>query len=1033
MRRQALAGAFLGLQVQDAPRESGAGALVVSAVPGGPGEKAGVRQGDVIVSIAGNAVTQAEQFVRMAGALAVGRPVPLEVVRDGRRLTLTVTPVPRPGRFDAPSSASSAASASPYAPPVPERAGPLDINVLRYVLIDPETGEVTFIGRYDPDYATGPIPYADLLREAMEHPYPSFSLEPTAQSEATFREAARKMDEEFARLNSSPAYADQWTRKVADLLLNDPSMETDRKRLFNRVARVMGITEDDFRRMYNAATGKLDIPDTEFLALASKMLLGLGYEKAGKALWVLSGGGDPETLLYGMCGVLGVLDRYQELAGRGLDPQTFRNEGIILAISELCRSFDASESKMQEIIAGVRAGRRSVDDLIDYMGSLVSESISNRYGAAMLNGVVLGPQFLSRLYAFPPPRVELVFKDVPPDSLLGEALFRADYALKFISSYPEAREKFPGHLTSQEFIWRCEEEAGYSVPSAGGVFMGCTLVPDAVHLRMSPDGTVAEFTGASVRVDGWLGRIHGRDDGRLSAFLSDAAQKYGAFLTRNYGSYARIHPELHTLSEAAKVIALARAARQSGRPLKASGGVGRRASLPRETEGFWSAVFRVEGSSGSLTFVQEGGADFSRKTGDSWVNVQADAAVTTDVMRQLSASAAFAEMALQQAVDGDLEAARDLAERSAKAMTGEIDLTALPSLSDLPEPRMAAPYGAAGASLVGETLKTLDELSEAQGELARAQAMESSSPDEAERIRQEAEQARDRAKEKFRLLLEAAGVLRSEPAKASSVAVTLASLKAGVGPLPAPAAVAQPAGTPGSAAGEVRPSSPADWNARIAGWRRELEETERQMEVTRQALLRLNRVILDNAKLFEEWERSSEEAFDRCVEMGADLALDFGITGLSDRYETIYDLAKKLPDPPADLLEKYRHMVQIVQRLKEAKSIRDAATLMERENQSLAEVLETMRDGIGQIMGLLNLDRTVPGAAWKYGSLLWDNAYNLWELYHTWKNVTALERNNEQFAEGVRRLSERMKDLQSRSKELRRKIEEAEAAGAGSP
>jgi hypothetical protein len=1024
---QARAGAFLGLQIQDGP-ESGKGALVVAVVPGAPGEQAGIRVGDLIVSLAGAPVTGSNQFVRAASALQVGESYPLEVLRQGQKLTFTVRPVARPSRFDGPASGEGGA---PQRPTPPQRSGPLDINVLRYALIDPATGEVTFVGRYDPQLATGPIPYADLLKEALEYPYPSFSLEPTPQFEQAFQDAARKVDEDIRKMHSSPAYADQWTRKVADLLLNDASLQADRKRLFDNVARVMGISGSELKRLYDAATGKLNIPDTEVMDLASKMLLGLGYTRAGKALGVLSAGGTPEELLFRMCDELGLREQYLDLLSRNLDPQTTRNEGIILAISEVCRSFGASEPRMQEIISGIRAGQRSANDLIDYMGSLISESISSRYGAAMLNGLVLGPEILSRIYGFPAPRVELVFKDVPSDSLLGEILFRADYALKSISSFPDLREQFPGHLTSQEFLWKREEASGYSVPASGGAMMGCTLIPAEVRLRVSQDGSVVEFGQSSVRVDGWLGRVYGQDDGRLSGFLKDAAAGYGRFLTENYSSYARACPELHTLSEAAKVIALARSIRQSGRTVTVRGATGRKASLPRETHGFWSAVFHVTGDGGSLTFIQEGGADFSRQSGDSWVSVQTDAAVVTDVMRQLAASAAFAETALKEAVAGNLEAARDLAERSARAMTGELDLTALPSLEIAPEPQIVASYGMASASLLEQTHRVLDELTQAEGDLARAQAVASSSPDEAERIRKEAEAKRDEAVQKFQKLLAAAGVLRSDPRQASSVAVTLSSLSAGVAPLRPPVSATgsvTPAPAAGSGGSRPAPSTPEEWRERVALWKQELNETEKQIEATRQALLRLTPAIQDNARLFEEWERSSDEAFSRSVEMAADLAMDFGISGLADRYETIYDLAKKLPDPPQELLEKYRHMVTLIQRLKESKALRDASLLIERDNQSLGETLETIRDGIGQIVGILNLDKTVPGAAWKYGSLFWDNVYNLTELYHTWKNITALERTNEQFAEAVRKLSERMRDLQTRSRDLRRQIEEAERA-----
>lgn len=87
---------------------------------------------------------------------------------------------------------------------------------------------------------------------------------------------------------------------------------------------------------------------------------------------------------------------------------------------------------------------------------------------------------------------------------------------------------------------------------------------------------------------------------------------------------------------------------------------------------------------------------------------------------------------------------------------------------------------------------------------------------------------------------------------------------------------------------------------------------------------------------------------------------------------------------------------------------------------------ESLRDGIGQISGLLGLDKTVPGMFWKYGSVACDLAYNLTELRLGWKNVGTLEENNARYAEAVKKLAARMQELIERQKELRKKIEAGE-------
>jgi len=67
------------------------------AAPGSPAERAGLKQGDVFVAVAGKPIASSEEFI--AGMRAnPGRPVALEVLRGADRLSLTVTPEAVPGK-----------------------------------------------------------------------------------------------------------------------------------------------------------------------------------------------------------------------------------------------------------------------------------------------------------------------------------------------------------------------------------------------------------------------------------------------------------------------------------------------------------------------------------------------------------------------------------------------------------------------------------------------------------------------------------------------------------------------------------------------------------------------------------------------------------------------------------------------------------------------------------------------------------------------------------------------------------------------
>jgi serine protease Do len=64
------------------------GALVVRVEPGGPGDAAGLRPGDVIAAVAGRAVKDLHHFHDLLAEQPIGAPVDLQVWQDGRTLTL---------------------------------------------------------------------------------------------------------------------------------------------------------------------------------------------------------------------------------------------------------------------------------------------------------------------------------------------------------------------------------------------------------------------------------------------------------------------------------------------------------------------------------------------------------------------------------------------------------------------------------------------------------------------------------------------------------------------------------------------------------------------------------------------------------------------------------------------------------------------------------------------------------------------------------------------------------------------------------
>jgi len=96
---------WIGVQIQPVTAEiaenlnlkNARGALVAEPQAGSPAQRAGIKAGDVIVSVNGETVDDARSLARRIGALAPGTSVKLGLIRNGREdnITLTLGELPR--------------------------------------------------------------------------------------------------------------------------------------------------------------------------------------------------------------------------------------------------------------------------------------------------------------------------------------------------------------------------------------------------------------------------------------------------------------------------------------------------------------------------------------------------------------------------------------------------------------------------------------------------------------------------------------------------------------------------------------------------------------------------------------------------------------------------------------------------------------------------------------------------------------------------------------------------------------------------
>jgi serine protease Do len=115
------------------------GALVSGVADGSPAARVGLRRGDIITSYDGRVIERLSDLPRAVAETTIGREVPVEVVRDGKRVTLTV----KVAKLDEPDR-QAAAGAGPAATELgiaarsltPDLARSLDVPEGRGVLVE---------------------------------------------------------------------------------------------------------------------------------------------------------------------------------------------------------------------------------------------------------------------------------------------------------------------------------------------------------------------------------------------------------------------------------------------------------------------------------------------------------------------------------------------------------------------------------------------------------------------------------------------------------------------------------------------------------------------------------------------------------------------------------------------------------------------------------------------------------------------------------------------------------------------------------
>lgn len=173
MKGQAVQRGYLGVGIQRVNDDIAAalglpkdqGEIVGRVEPGGPGAKAGLRAGDVVVAINGEAVTPDRTLSSLVANAAPGSTIKLDLIRDGKRQTLNATVATRPaddqlavlnGEGDADSlpEDDSGAQATPGSSSLGVTVQPLTPQIARSIGVD-STVQGVVVASVDPSSDAG--------------------------------------------------------------------------------------------------------------------------------------------------------------------------------------------------------------------------------------------------------------------------------------------------------------------------------------------------------------------------------------------------------------------------------------------------------------------------------------------------------------------------------------------------------------------------------------------------------------------------------------------------------------------------------------------------------------------------------------------------------------------------------------------------------------------------------------------------------------------------------------------------------------
>lgn len=123
---------WLGVMIQELDQttrdalnlsEQTKGVLIGDVFKGQPAEKAGIKRGDIVISVDGKAVESPNELRNAIAAIHPGKKIPIEVLRNGNKQTVTVTLTGRDGKKTGSTSSANEGSGEDGAADLSEKLG----------------------------------------------------------------------------------------------------------------------------------------------------------------------------------------------------------------------------------------------------------------------------------------------------------------------------------------------------------------------------------------------------------------------------------------------------------------------------------------------------------------------------------------------------------------------------------------------------------------------------------------------------------------------------------------------------------------------------------------------------------------------------------------------------------------------------------------------------------------------------------------------------------------------------------------------